>query len=108
MIRMSARGMINSVFFLMSLLPFLALYLAEETGLFEGREVVAFFIGLGVFLIGFFAHFFLMLIDSIRQSRVAWTLAIFFLSPFGCWFYFLLVYVRRGLDIRIGAKDLSH
>lgn len=43
-----------------------------------------------------FVSFFLMLVHAIKRSSVGWVLAIFFLTPFSLWAYFLIVYIPKS------------
>lgn len=48
------------------------------------------------FFVGSIGNWLSMLINSIRQSRVGWAIALFFLSPLACWIYYLFIYVPKS------------
>lgn len=37
-----------------------------------------------------------MLINAIKNSRVGWAMALFFLAPFSYWIYFVFVYIPHS------------
>ena len=94
-IRITLTGYLQLLLFLSGVIPVCIALVssdggASKTGLYD------LLFGVSLVLIGVIGNWLSMLIDAIKSSRVGWALAIFFLSPFGCWLYYLLVYVASS------------
>lgn len=87
-------GIVQAIFFLMGLIPAL-IFAMPSVG--ESNQMSSMTIPMIVmFFIGGIVNWISMLIHSIKQSRVGWTLANVFLAPLSSWLYFLFIYVRTS------------